>query len=156
MNLERWSGDREENLFRICVHVLCFVGSMTGTVIQLPIGERCMGHHRRLVFAPMDDAPRQLVPRLITIARRLQVLFHITQVHTPETCPKDEGGSNTLFDPNVEGVKLIGRYGANAQHTMFYIVEADDVDALQKFLFPGFKRCTATITPVSEVPVPRD
>jgi hypothetical protein len=88
--------------------------------------------------------------------RRFLVLFHITQVHTPELCPKDEGGSNTLFDPNAEGVTLIGRYGANAQHTMFYIVEADDVNAIQKFLFPGFKRCTATVTPVSEIPVPRD
>lgn len=84
------------------------------------------------------------------------MLFHITQVHTPAMCPKDEGGSNTLFDASAPGIRLIGRYGANAQHTMFYIVEADDVDALQLFLFPGFKRCTATITPVSEVPVPRD
>lgn len=84
------------------------------------------------------------------------MLFHITQVHTPDHCPKDEGGSNTLFDATVPGIKLIGRYGANAQHTMFYIVEADDIDALHLFLFPGFKRCTATITPVSEVPVPRD
>ena len=52
------------------------------------------------------------------------MLFHITQVHTPETCPRDEGGSNTLYNPNVPGVKLIGRYGANAQHVLFYIVEA--------------------------------
>lgn len=43
----------------------------------------------------------------------------------------------------------------NAQHTMFYIVEADDVNAIHKFLWP-FKRCTATVTPVSEVPVPKD
>ena len=35
------------------------------------------------------------------------MLFHITQVHTPETCPKDEGGSNSLFNPNVPGLKLI-------------------------------------------------
>ena len=84
------------------------------------------------------------------------VLFHITQVHTPETCPRDEGGSNSLFNPNVPGLKLIGRYGANAQHTMFFIVEADDVNAVQKFLWPGFKRCTSTVTPVSEVPVPKD
>ena len=84
------------------------------------------------------------------------VLFHITQVHTPETCPRDEGGSNSLFNANVPGVKLIGRYGANAQHILFYIVEADDVNAIQKFLWPGFRRCTATITPVSEVPVPKD
>ena len=84
------------------------------------------------------------------------MLFHITQVHTPETCPRDEGGSNTLYNPNVPGLKLIGRYGANAQHTLFYIVEADDVNAVHQFLWPGFKRCTSTITPVSEVPVPKN
>ncbi len=81
------------------------------------------------------------------------MLFHITQVHTPESCQKGEGGSNSLFDPNVAGVKLLGRYGANAQHTLFYIVEADDAHALQLFLWPGLKRCTATITPVIEHPV---
>jgi hypothetical protein len=84
------------------------------------------------------------------------VLFHITQVHTPELCPRDEGGSNSLYDADVDGVTLIGRYGANAQHTLFYVVEADDVNALQKFLWPGFRTCTSTITPVSEVPVPKD
>jgi len=81
------------------------------------------------------------------------VLFHITQVHTPETCPRDDGGSNSLFDPNIPGVKVIGRYGANAQHVLFYIVEADSAMAIQQFLWPGFKRCTATVTPVIEVPV---
>lgn len=50
------------------------------------------------------------------------MLFHITHVHSPELCTRDEGGS------------------------------ADDVHT---FLRPGFKRCTSTITPVSEVPVPR-
>ena len=55
----------------------------------------------------------------------------------------------------VPGVRLVGRYGANAQHTLFLLLEADDVDAIHKFLWPGFKRCTSTITPVSEVPVPR-
>ena len=83
------------------------------------------------------------------------MLFHITQVHTPETCPRDEGGSNSLFDPNAKGVKMIGRYGANAQHTLFFIVEADHIDAIHQFLWPGFKKCTATITPVSEFPVPK-
>ena len=78
------------------------------------------------------------------------MLFHITQVHTPDTCPVDEGGSNTLFDANEPGVTLIGRYGANAQHTMYYIVEADDWQAIHRFLLPAFKRATATITPVSQ------
>jgi hypothetical protein len=39
---------------------------------------------------------------------------------------------------------------------MFYIVEASDVNAIQKFLWPGFRKCTATVTPISEVPVPKD
>ena len=83
------------------------------------------------------------------------MLFHITQVHTPDNCPVDEGGSNSLYNPKVEGLRLIGRYGANAQHTLFFIVEADNIDAIHRFLLPGFKRCTSTITPVSEVPVPK-
>lgn len=82
------------------------------------------------------------------------MLFHITQVHSPETCPRDAGGSNSLYDDTVDGVKLIGRYGANAQHTLFFVVEADDVNAIQRFLWPGFRSCTSTVTPVSEVPVP--
>ena len=82
------------------------------------------------------------------------MLFHITQVHTPESCPKGEGGSNSLFDSSAEGVKLLGRYGANSEHTLFFIVEADDAMAIQKFLWPGFKRCTSTVTPVIEESVP--
>ena len=56
---------------------------------------------------------------------------------------------------SFRGIKLIGRYGANAQHTLFFIVEADHIDAIHQFLWPGFKKCTATITPVSEFPVPK-
>jgi hypothetical protein len=56
----------------------------------------------------------------------------------------------------VPGIDVIGRYSANTQHTVYLIVEVDDVNALQRFLWPGFGRCTSTITPVSELPVPRD
>lgn len=66
------------------------------------------------------------------------------------------GGSNSLYDDTVPGVTLVGRYGANAQHTLFLVVEADDVNDLHTFLWPGFTRCTSTITPVSEVPVRKD
>jgi hypothetical protein len=83
------------------------------------------------------------------------MLFHITQTHTTENCPKDVGGSKTLYDPKVEGVKLRAMYGAFAQHVIYYIVEADSLEPIQKFLDPGFKRCTATITPVSEQPIVR-
>jgi hypothetical protein len=110
-----------------------------------------------LLYSAASDEPlrraRAVQHQISFQDKERSVLFHITQVHTPETCPRDEGGSNTLYDPNVPGVKLIGRYGANAQHVLFYIVEADDAMAIQRFLWPGFKRSTATVTPVIEVPV---
>lgn len=83
------------------------------------------------------------------------MLFHITQTHTPENCPKEAGGSQTLYNPTAEGVKLLAMYGAFAQHVIYYIVEAESSKGLHGFLDPGFKRCTATITPVSEEPIVR-
>ena len=81
------------------------------------------------------------------------MLFHITQTHTPENCPKDAGGSKTLYDHNVEGLTLRAIYGAFAEHEIYYIVEATDMERIQKFLLPGFKRCTSRITPVTEAPI---
>ena len=78
------------------------------------------------------------------------MLFHITQTHTPETCPKDEGGSKVLHDSTVEGIKLRGMYGAFSEHVIYFVVEADSLDAVHQFLMPGFKRCTSKITPVKE------
>ena len=83
------------------------------------------------------------------------MLFHITQTHTPENCPKDVGGSKTLYDPMAEGVKPRAMYGAFSQHVIYFIVEADSLEAVHKFLDPGWKRCTATVTPVSEEPIVR-
>jgi len=81
------------------------------------------------------------------------MLFHITQTHTPETCPKNEGGSKTLFDPEAKGVKLRAMYGAFPEHVIYYVVEAESAEAVAGFLMPGFKRCTSKITPVSESPI---
>ena len=81
------------------------------------------------------------------------MLFHITQKHTPGTCPKDEGGSKVLYDQKAEGVKLRAIYGAFSEHVIYYIVEADDLAAIQQFLLPGFKRSTCKVTPVSEEPI---
>ncbi|MFQ5930973.1 MAG: hypothetical protein ACE5MM_01055 [Nitrospiraceae bacterium] len=78
------------------------------------------------------------------------MLFHVTQTHAPQTCPIDEGGSETLYDPNVEGVKLRARYAAFPEHVIYYILEADSLEAIRQFLLPGFKRCTSKITPVGE------
>ena len=78
------------------------------------------------------------------------MLLHITQSHAAELCPKDEGGSKTLYDPSVEGVTLKAMYGAFAEHVIYYIVEAESMSAVNRFLMPGFKRCECEITPVSE------
>lgn len=83
------------------------------------------------------------------------MLFHVTQIHTPENCPKNTGGSRTLYDPDAKGVSLRAMYGAYPQHVIFYVVEADSLEAIHKFLDPGWMRCTATITPVSEQPILR-
>jgi len=81
------------------------------------------------------------------------MLFHITQNHTPENCPKDAVGSKTLYAPDVEGLTIKATHGAFAEHVIYYVVQTDDVEKIQKFPLPGFKRYTSKITPVAETPV---
>ena len=83
------------------------------------------------------------------------MLFHITQTHAPENCPMGEGGSKVLYDPNVEGLELRAMYGAFSEHVIYYIVEADSLGAVHKFLDPGWTRCTCRVTPVAEAPIVR-
>jgi len=49
------------------------------------------------------------------------MLFMITQAHTPESCPKDEGGSKTLYDANAECIEVKAIYGAYAEHIIYYL-----------------------------------
>jgi hypothetical protein len=97
------------------------------------------------------------------------MLFMITQVHTPESCPIEAGGSGSVvfggayltsgtteaggsicrYNPKAKGIKLQAMYGAYPQHIIWYVVEADSVEAIQEFLRPGFLRCTSTVTPIS-------
>ena len=82
------------------------------------------------------------------------MLFHIEQVHKPEACPYGRGGSPSLRDDTVTGVNLVATYGAFMEHVVYMIVEATDIDMLNKFLLPGMKVCTTKITPVSDHPIP--
>jgi len=82
------------------------------------------------------------------------MLFHITQVHRPENCPFGHGGSTSLHDATIPGVRIVAMYGAFMEHVIYLIVEASDVESLNLFLLPGMKVCTATITPVSDHPLP--
>ena len=83
------------------------------------------------------------------------MLFHITQAHAPENCPYGQGGSQSLHDASVAGVEVKAVYGAFMEHVIYLVVEADDIDALNKFLLPGMKVCTAEITPVSAHALPK-
>lgn len=83
------------------------------------------------------------------------MLFLVTQEHTPDSCPKDVGGSKTLYDPNAEGVIVRAMYGAFAEHIIYYVVEAGTIEAVNRFLDPGWTRCTSYVTPVSEEPIVR-
>ena len=83
------------------------------------------------------------------------MLFHITQTHNPESCPKNDGGSKILYNADVAGLKLVALYGAYSEHEIYFIVEADSMEAVNKFLDPGLTRCTSIITPVVSKPIER-
>ena len=82
------------------------------------------------------------------------MLFHVEQVHKPEHCPYGQGGSTSLHDSTVAGVRLLAMYGSFMEHVIYLIVDASDVESLNLFLLPGMKVCTAKITPVSDHPLP--
>lgn len=80
------------------------------------------------------------------------MLFLITQTHTPETCPIDAGGRPALHEApeKIEGLSVKAGYGDYTNHTIYYVVEADDYDAIERFLIPGFKRASAKIAPIAQ------
>ena len=80
------------------------------------------------------------------------MLFHVKQTHEPKDCPYGKGGSPSLFDKTAAGVTLHGWWLAFPQHTVYYVVETDDIASLQGFLKPGTGVTTAEITPVSDRP----
>ncbi len=81
--------------------------------------------------------------------------FMITQTHSAESCPKDTGGADTLIDKSADGVTLKGRWGAWTHHKIWYLVDAEDQEAITRFLDPGMKKCTCTVEPVGEAPIQR-
>ena len=90
----------------------------------------------------------------VTGADAESMLFHIEQTHAPADCPYGTGGSRSLHDAGVEGITVHGVWGAFSEHVIFMLVEADDIDQIHRFLLPGMKTCTASITPVSDHPIP--
>jgi hypothetical protein len=73
------------------------------------------------------------------------MLFHITHVHTPETCPyhspekaratfgKVLGGAEEL------GIKLVGVWVDAPAHTIYLVVETDSSQKIEELLAPAFE-----------------
>jgi hypothetical protein len=73
------------------------------------------------------------------------MLFHITHVHAPETCPYHDpqkaratfgkilGGAEKL------GVKVVGAWVDVAAHTIYIVVETDSAQKLEELLAPGLE-----------------
>ncbi len=105
-------------------------------------------------------APRLVVPsqtsdaQQVAYAREADVLFHIKQTHAPSDCPYGKGGSRSLFDYQSKEVRIVGYWLAFPQHTVYLVVETDEIAKLQQFLTPGSGKTVCEITPVSAEPAP--
>ena len=84
------------------------------------------------------------------------MLFHITHVHTPETCPyqNPEKTRDTFgkMMSSVEqlGVKLVGAWVDAPAHTVYIVVETDSVEKIEELLAPVFKIGRAETRVVSD------
>ncbi len=73
------------------------------------------------------------------------MLFHITHVHTPETCPyHDPEKARATFGKVLNsaeslGVTLIGAWVDAPAHTVYIVVETDSSQKLEEMLGPAFE-----------------
>ena len=84
------------------------------------------------------------------------MLFHVTHVHTPETCPGHDPEQvkatfgQLMANVEEEGVDLIGAWVDVTAHTFFMILDADDAGQLFRVLDPALTIATADISPVMD------
>ncbi len=82
------------------------------------------------------------------------MLFHVTHVHTHETCPAHEPEivkstfGRMMAEIGDSGVDLIGAWVDITAHTVYMIVDANDASALFKAFDPILTLGTAQISPV--------
>ena len=84
------------------------------------------------------------------------MLFHITHVHTPETCPygspekaRDTFGKMMSGAEQV-GVKLVGAWVDAPAHTVYSVVETDSTQKIEELLAPVIKIGHAETRAVSD------
>ena len=84
------------------------------------------------------------------------MLFHITHVHTPETCPYHnpekarETFGKIMSNSEQVGVKLVGAWVDAPAHTVYLVVDTDSVQKIEELLAPGFEIGCAETRAVSD------
>ncbi len=84
------------------------------------------------------------------------MLFHVTHVHTPETCPSDnpemiKATFGKMFGAAEEnGVKLHSVYSNSIGHTFYMVVETDDMAKISAIFQSTLKIGTADIVPIQD------
>lgn len=80
------------------------------------------------------------------------MLFVATHTHPPELCPVDNPvGVHQLADEQhikESGVKVLGSYIAPPEHTLYFVLEAQEYAQVVKYFRPLMKIGTPRITPV--------
>jgi hypothetical protein len=82
------------------------------------------------------------------------MLFHITHVHTPETCPSDSPDKikatfgQMLTNADELGITVHSLYSNNIAHTMYMVVETDSAESISKMMDPTLKIANAVISPI--------
>ncbi len=84
------------------------------------------------------------------------MLFVVTHVHTPELCPSGDpkavertvGVVASDDHAKKTGVRVLGRYIAPPEHTLFFVIESDNYGKVVDFFTPLMKMGTPRITPV--------
>jgi uncharacterized protein with GYD domain len=80
------------------------------------------------------------------------MLFVVIHSHTPELCPADNPAPlhQMASEQHIResGVRPIGSYIAPPEHTMYFVLEADDYSQVVRYLRPLIKIGTPRIVPV--------
>ncbi len=82
------------------------------------------------------------------------MLFHVTHVHTPETCPSDSPErikatfGEMLRIADELDVKIHSMYSNNIAHKMYMVVESDSAESISKMMDPTLKIPHAEVSPI--------
>jgi hypothetical protein len=80
------------------------------------------------------------------------MLFVAIHQHAPELCPADNPAPvHQLADQEhirAAGVKVLGSYIAPPEHTLYFLLEADDYAQVVRYFRPMMKIGTPRIVPV--------